>query len=152
MGMSGRETQGLPAVDDILTQSQGDIRDPIFRLLVTDRIEIQGTGHARHRRIEMIIITGAHHFLQDDSHLLLIDQVRGSRHIRLTVLIKDRGIHRLDSVAHRTEHIVFLLDLRYHIRRIDPGERLIMRIFQQAGGTHGDRAFHHIEESHQVLD
>ena len=63
MGMSGRETQGLPAVDDILTQSQGDIRDPIFRLLVTDRIEIQGTGHARHRRIEMIIVPVSYHLL-----------------------------------------------------------------------------------------
>ena len=113
--MSGRETQRQATIYDIFTQAQRDIGDSILRLLIADRVEIQRTGHTRDRRIEMILVAVAHHLLQDNSHLLLVDQIGGRRHISLTVTIEHRSIDRLDRVAHYPQHLILLLDLRHHI-------------------------------------
>ena len=150
--MTGRETQRLSAIYDIFTQTEGNIGNSVFRLFVTDRIEIQRTGHAGDSRVEMIVVTVADHFLQDDRHLLLIDQVGRGSHISLTVTIKDGSINRLDRIAQQAEHFIFIIQPGNHIGRINPGERLIMRVFQQTGRTDGYRAFHHIEECHQIID
>ena len=113
--MPGRETQRQAAIYDIFTQAQRDIGDTILSLLITDRVEVQRTGHTRDGRIEMILVAVAHHLLQDNSHLLLVDQVGGRRHISLTVTIEHRSIDRLDRIAHDPQHLILLLDLRHHI-------------------------------------
>ena len=100
----------------------------------------------------MIVVTVSYHLLQHDRHLLLVDQVGCCHHIRLTITIKDGSVHRLDGIAQNTQHLIFIFHAGNHIGRINPGERLIMRVLEQAGRTDGYRALHHIEESHQIVD
>ena len=46
--------------------------------------------------------------------------------LRDALRIEHRGIDRLDRIADRTQHIVFLLDLRHHVGGIDTCKRLVM--------------------------
>ena len=116
MGMARGETKGYAAIDDILPQAEGDVGYTILRLLIPDRIEVEGAGDARNRRIKVGAIAVSDYFLQNDRHLLLIDKVRRGSHIRLAVAIEDGGVNSLDSIADRAQHLVFFVDFGYHIR------------------------------------
>ena len=100
----------------------------------------------------MIVVTRTHNLLQNDRHFFLIDQVGSSRHIGLAIPVKDRGVDCFDGIADGTQHLVLIVDLGHHIGRVDSGEGLIMRIFQQTRRTDGDGAFHHLEKGHQIFD
>ena len=63
MRMAGRKAQCLPAVYDILAKPQGDIGNAVFRLFISNRVEIQRTRDTGNRRIEMIIVPVSYHLL-----------------------------------------------------------------------------------------
>ena len=143
-------SQGLTAIHDILAQSERQAGDTLLRRLIPYRIIVEGAKHATHVRIESVTMILSYHLLQDDRHLLLVDDIAGSSHIRLGITIEHRGIHTLDGTSQHLEHLILVLQIRYHIGGIDAGERLIMSILQERAGTHGDRTLRRLKESEEV--
>ena len=92
----------------------------------------------------------AHHLLQDDCHLLLVDDIGGGRHVVLRTAVEDRGIDRLDGIGEEFHTTVFVLDVGNHVGAVDAGKRLVMRVFEQRRGTDGDRPLDHLHEGLDV--
>ena len=148
--MIGRHTQGLSAVDDILTQSERETGDTFLGRLVAYWVVVQRAQHAGEIGIVEVAVLLAHHFLQDNRHLLLVDDVLRGEHIGLRVLIINGSIDTLDSAGQHAEHLVFVVQIRYHIGTVDTCERLIMRILKQRRRAYGDRRLHRLEEGEEV--
>ena len=138
-------------VHNVLAQTQGQAHDSLFGLFVPYRIVVQRAGYPRNRRIETVAMLRTHYLLQDDCHLFLVNHIAGSLHIRLAVLIVYRCIYPLDGITQHPVHGFLVFQIRNHIGRIDTGKRLVMRVFQQARRTDGDRRAHHIEEGQEVF-
>ena len=140
----------LASVHDILTQSQGQIGNAFLRGLITNGIIIERAQHAAHIGIVMVAVGVANHLLQDNGHLLLVDDIARGRHVSLGVTIVNRGINPLDGAGQHVEHLVLVVQAWYHIGGIDAGEGLVMRIFQQGTAAHGDRAISCLKEGHEI--
>ena len=150
MRMIRTDAEGLTAIHDILTQSEGKTGYTLLCLLIADRIIVERTEHATHRRIIAGAVVLAHHLLQDNRHLLLVDDVAGGCHVCLGIAIEYRGIHALDGTGEHLEHLILIVEIRNHIGGIDAGERLIVGIFEQRTGTDGDRTLRCLEEGEEV--
>ena len=150
MRMIRTDAEGLTAIHDILAQSEGKTGYALLCLLIADRIIVERTEHATHRRIIAGAVVLAHHLLQDYCHLLLVDDVAGGGHVCLGIAIEHRGIHALDGAGEHLEHLILIREIRYHIGGIDTGERLIVGILEQRTGTDGDRTLRCLEEGEEV--
>ena len=75
VGMAGREAQGLASIDDVLAQPEGKVDDPLLGTLVADGVVVERPCHARKRGIVAVAILPAGDLLDDDCHLLLVDDV-----------------------------------------------------------------------------
>ena len=150
MRMIRTDTQGLTTIHDILTQSEGETGYAFLCLFISYRIIVKRTEHTTHRWVEAGAIILTHHLLQDNRHLLLVDDVAGGSHIRLGITIEHGGIHALDGTSQHLKHLIFILKIRNHIGRIDTGKRLIVRILKKRTGTDGDRTLRCLEEGEEV--
>ena len=148
--MVWRDTKRLTAINDILAKTKGKRDDTFLCCLLTYWVIVQGTKHTREVRIIEIAIALTHDLLQDDGHLLLVNDVLGSRHISLRVLVIDRGIDCLDGTGEHTQHLVLIFQIWYHIGRIDTCEGLVVSILKERRGAHGDRRLNGIEEGEEV--
>ena len=83
--MGRRETQSHASIYDILAQTESQIYRTFFSLFVTNGIIIERAGYTGHGRIITVTILIADYLLQDNGHLFLIDHIRSSLHICLTV-------------------------------------------------------------------
>ena len=92
-----------------------------------------------------------HHFLQDDSHFLLVDDVRRGSHVVLAGTIEHGSIDALDGIAQHAEAHILVLRKGNHVSAVDARERLVVGVFEQGRGTDGDRLAHHFEERHEVF-
>ena len=79
----------------------------------------------------MIAILVAHYLLQDDGHFLLVDDVAGGLHVGLRVAEEHRCIYPLDGIAEHAEHLVLVVQIGNHVRVVDSGEGLVVRVFEQ---------------------
>ena len=148
--MIGRHTQGLSTIDDILTKSESQRGNALLSRLVTYWVVVQRAQYTREIRIIEITILFSNYLLKDDRHLFLVDDILRGEHIGLRVLIINGSIDTLDSAGQHTEHLVFVVQIRYHIGTVDTCERLIMRILKQRRRAHGDRRLHRLEEGKEV--
>ena len=150
VGMVGRHTQRLSAVDDIFSQTEGQRRDAFLSQLVANGIIVQRAQHAREGGIEAGAILLAHHLLQDDGHLLLVDDIAGGSHIGLRVLIINGGIDALDGTGQHAQHLVLIVQIGYHIGGVDAGKGLVVGVLEQRRRADGDGRLHRIEEGEEV--
>ena len=150
LGMIGRDAQRLSAVDDILAQSQSQRGDTLLGGLVADGVVVQRTEHARERGIIAVTILTADDLLQDDGHLLLVDDVLRGYHICLRVLVVHRGVDALDGTGQHAQHLILVVQIGYHIRTVDAGEGLVVAVLQERTGTDGNRRLDSIEEGEEV--
>ena len=152
--MAGRETQHLLPVNHGLAKAEGNLCYTFLRLLISNRIEIQGACRARDGREIIAVVFGAANFLQDYTHFLFGDNVGRGRYVSSRRSIIHRCIDALNSIAKKAELLVFILGAGYHIGRINPRKRLIIRIFQLRGRAHGKRLVYlpdkHPQGSHQL--
>ena len=88
--------------------------------------------------------------MQDDRHLLLVYHVGCCRHIRLGVLVVDRGIDTLDGTSQHAQHLILVVKVRYHISGIDTGKGLVVGILQERRRTDGYRSMGSLEERKEV--
>ena len=151
-GVIRRETERQAAVYDILTQSECQIDDTFFGLLVPQGIVVERACHARHAGIEAGTVLVADYFLEDDGHLLLVDDVARGLHVGFGVSEVDGGVNTLDRVAQHAEHLVLVVQVGNHVRIVNAGKGLVVRVFEQRRRTDGDGRLHHVEEGEEVLD
>ena len=79
----------------------------------------------------------AHHLLKDDRHLLFFQAVGRGAHIGLRMLAEGGSVHPLDRLHQLLQaHVNVGVLVGQHERLVDAGERLILRILQQARRTH----------------
>ena len=150
MRMIRTDTQGLTTIHDILTQSEGETGYAFLCLFISYRIIVERTEHTTHCWVETGAIILSHHLLQNNRHLLLVDDVAGGCHIRLGITIEHGGIHALDGTSQHLEHLILIIKIRNHIGRIDTGKRLIVRILKKRTGTDGDRTLRCLKEGEEV--
>ena len=131
MGMMGRDAQRLATVDDVLAQSEGQRGDALLGLLVADGIVVERAQHAAERRIEAGAVLAAYDLLQDDGHLLLVDDIRRGGHVGLGVLVVDGGVDGLDGTGQHAQHLVLVVQIGHHVGGVDTGEGLVVGVLQQ---------------------
>ena len=83
----------------MLAQAEGEVDDTFIGGLLAYGVEVDGAGHARAVGIEAGAVPVAHHLLQDDGHLLLVDDVGCGAHVGLGAAVIYRGIHALDGLG-----------------------------------------------------
>ena len=137
--MIRRKTKRHTAIHNIFSQSKSQIHRSFLRLFITQRIIIERACHTGHGRIITFSVLVTNDFLQNDSHLFLVYHVRRSLHISLAVTEVYRSIHSLDGIGKHTQHLIAVVQIRNHIRIVNPRKRLIMGIFQQRRRTDGNR-------------
>ncbi len=152
VGMIGRETQTDASVHDVFSKSQCQTDGSLLGLLVVQRIVVQAACHATHCWIEAALMLVSHHFLQDDRHLLLVDDVGCCGHIVLGGAIENAGIHRLDGIGKHFQTLVVVAYVGNHVGTVDACKRLIMTVLEQRAGADGNGCLHHVEKSHQVAE
>ena len=150
-GVVRTDTQGETAVDNVFSKSQRQAHRAFFGQFVVDGIIVDRAGHTGYGRIVTVAILGANHFLKDDGHLFLVDDVASGLHVGLAILIIYGGIHTLDGIAQHAEHLVLVVQIGNHVSGIDTGKRLVVGVFQQAGRTDGNGGLDGIEEGEKVF-
>ena len=148
--MIGADSKTDTAVYNVFTQSHCQRNSTFFSLLVANRVIVDTACYTAYDRIETISMLFANHFLQDYSHLLLVDDVAGSRHVIFAPLIEDAGVDCFYGSGKHRESFVLVCAIWNHICRIDAGKRLVVRIFQQTTASDGDRCTYNREEGFQV--
>ena len=152
----GRKAQRLSAVNDILSESESNVGNPVLRPFVANGIEIQRTSNPRERWIEIRqsipvsihrVIPRANNLLQNDGHLFLVNQVLGRRQIGLAVAIEHRSVNSFDGRTEQPQHHT----LRNHVGLIHASERLIVGILQQTRRAHRQRSFNNFKQRQQVI-
>ena len=131
MGMGRADAQRESAIDDVFAQSQCQVDDAFVGTFVADGVVVDRTGHTRNLRIEAVAVLCADHLLQNDGHLLLVDDVRRGGHVVLRRTVEDAGIHRLDRIAEHVQPQVFVVGVGHHVRRVDAGEGLVVAVLQE---------------------
>ena len=150
VGMIRTYPKGLPTIHNVFAQSESQTGNTFFCRFVTYRIIVERTEHATHRGIKTGAIVITHHLLQDDCHLLLVDDIARCGHISLGIAIEHRGIHTLDGTRQHLKHLILVLKIRYHIGGIDSCKRLIVGIFEKRAGTDGYRTLRRLEKGEEV--
>ena len=124
------ESQGISTVYYGLSQTECQIHYTVLRLFLSDRIEVDRTGHpGKHRVIQFPVFRSAD-ALYDDRHLFLAQEISGGVDICPAAIEKRRCIHALDGFAQQSEHLVLVFGKRNHVGGIYPGERLVVAVLQ----------------------
>ena len=89
--------------------------------------------------------------MQNDGHLLLVDDVGGGGHVGFAVGVEYRGIYPFYGCCEHAVHLFVVVEIGYHVGRVYTGEGLVVRVFEQARRAHGDGAAHHFEEGQYVV-
>lgn len=125
---------------------------PSVGFLVTDGIVVHRSQHTGDIGVEPVAILLADDLLKNDGHLLLVDDVARSRHIRFRVLEEHRGVDTFDGTGQHPQHLVLVVEPWNHIGVVDSGKGLIMRILQKRRRPYGDRTLRGVEESEEVAN
>ena len=151
VGIFRAEADGNAPVDDRFAQAERHGDDSVQRLLGSYRIEVVGFCDAGEIGVEPCAVLRADHFLHDHRHLFFFKTVIGDFEVVFCALIKGRCVHPLDGGYELPEPDKRIrMVVRNHVRFINAGERMILRVFQKARRPHGKRRPHQVEESGQV--
>ena len=129
--MGRRKAQRCAAVDDIFAEAYCHLGHAVFGFFLAYRIVVERAAHAGERREVEIAVLLAYNFLNDDGHLLLVDDIARGVHIGFRCGIEHRGVDGLDGVGEHVKHLVRVVVTRNHIGGIDSGKWLIVGVFEQ---------------------
>src|SRR4029077_2925266 len=134
------ECQTLTAIDHSAAEAQDDCGNAVVRVHRRHWIEVIGAHDSGEIRIKTLVVGGADHLLENDGHFFFFQPIRRRAHVCLRVLAEGGCVHPLDRFYEllKTYRQVGIV-VGEHERFVDAGEGLVLRIFQQAGGTHGQR-------------
>ena len=152
MRMGGADAQARSAVHDVFAQAHCQRDGPFLGFLVADGVVVDAACHAADDGVEPAVVLLADYFLQDDGHLLLVDDVARGRHVVLAAAVEDAGVDGLDGFGEHREAFVVVVCRGYHVGAVDAGEGLVVGVLEQAAGADGDGSVHDVEEGLQVAD
>ena len=93
-----------------------------------------------------------HHLLQNHRHLFFFQAIGRGAHISLGVLAEGRSVDALDRLGKFVEaDLQAGLLVAQHEGLVDAGEGLVLRVFEQAGGTDGERVVHFRKKCFQTF-
>src|SRR5580692_5701503 len=151
--MAWAEGQALASADHGASEPKRDCREAVSDGDMTHRIEIARAYDAGKIRIETVSVGSTNYLLQHDGHLLFFQTIRSRSHVSLGVLAEGRGVDELDCLQQLLQtKLDVLMGIGEHEGLVHARERLILRIFQQAGRTNGKRIMNAFEEREQVLE
>ena len=102
-------------------------------------------------RIEPVVVLRADDPLKDHRHLLFLEPVRRRPNVGLRARRKHRRVHALDGARQLAQPYFRLgMAVRQHVRLVHAGERLILRVFEQARRSDRDRISDDVEERREV--
>ena len=148
--MCRADAQARTTIHDVFSKTHCQRDCTLFGLLFANGVIVDATCHTADDGVEAAVVLLAYHLLQNDCHLLLVDDIAGGLHIVLTAPVEDTGINGLDGFGEHRETLVAVVCCRYHIGTIYTCEGLVVRILEQAAGTDGDRAIYHVEEGFHI--
>ena len=118
--------------------------------LVADGVVVDAARHAAYDGVVPVPVHLAHHLLQDDRHLLLVDDVARGSHVVLAALVEDAGVDCLDGTRKHGEPLVLVGIVGYHVRAVHAGEGLVVGVFKEAAAAYGYGGVHHLQEGFEV--
>ncbi len=148
--MCRAHTKAHAPIHDVLAQPHGQGHGALLGLLVAYGVIVDAARHTADDGVEDFAMRLAHNLLQDDSHLLLVDDVAGCGHIVLAGPVIDAGIHAAYGLREHGQPLVLVLGAGNHVSAVDTGEGLVMRVLEQTAAAHGYGASDHLQEGLQV--
>ena len=146
------EAEALPTINHGASESQGHCGDTVPELHGRNRVEIVGARHSGKVRIKAPSVWRADHLLQDDCHLFFFQAVGCGTHVGFRVLAEGGCIDALDGLHKPLEpHRQVGMLVCQHEGFVHSRERLVLRIFKQAGGTHRQWIMHLHEKLKQLV-
>ena len=145
------EAQRGQAVHDRAPEAERDGDDAVGRGERRRGIEVVGAGHAGEVGIEAGPAARADDPLEDHRHLLLLQPVRRGPQVGLRVLGEGRGVDPLDRPLELFQpHRRVVVVVGQHVRFVHAGERLVLRILEQARRADGERVALLLDERREV--
>src|SRR5215472_9418825 len=127
------ETEAFTAVDDGASQAERNGGDSVGKGHRLYRIKVVRTHDAGEVGIEALTMLSSYDLLQNHRHLFFFQTIGGCAYIHLRVLTERRSIYALDGFAQFVEaNLQLRMLIAQHEGLINSGERLILRIFEQA--------------------
>ena len=123
---------------NVSTQPDGSDGEPVFRLDIGEGVKVVRLGHAADFGVISSVMLVTDDFLYDYGHFLFLDHVVDSVEVC-------PGFRRVDGGEYELDGILDILQPTLEVRvvvgeqvgGIDPGKRLIERVLEKSGGTHG---------------
>ena len=123
---------------NVSTQPDGSDGEPVFRLDIGEGVKVVGLGHAADFGVISSVMLVTDDFLYDYGHFLFLDHVVDGVEVCPGFRRVDGGEYELDGVL---DILQPTLEVRVvvgeQVGGIDPGKRLIERVLEKPGGTHG---------------
>ena len=146
------ERKAPAAIDHRAPQSQCDRGDAVAELHRRHGVEIVRSSNSGKVRIKPRIVASTDHLLKNDRHLFFFQAVRRGPHVSFGMLAEGGSINPFDRFHELVEaDREFALLVRQHEGLVYTGERLVLRILEQAGGAHSQRVIHFAEELEQLI-
>ena len=96
-------------------------------------------------------MSGSDDLLQNDCHLFFFEPVGRGPQVRLRARGEHRGVDALDRAHELAQtHLRFGMAVRQHVRFVDAGERLILRVFEEARRPDRERIADDVEQRGQL--
>ena len=131
VGMGWTDAQGESAIDDVFTESEGEVDYAFGGLFVAYGVVVDAAGDAGDGGVVAGGVLLSDDFLKDDCHFLLVDDVGGSCHVVLGCPIEDGGIDALDGGREEFETLVFVVGEGYHVGGVDACKGLVVAVFKE---------------------
>ena len=152
LGIARAEGQTLSAIHHRPAQAQSDGRDAVFEVHGRHGIKIARADHSGEIRIKALPVGRAHNLLENHRHLFLFQTIRRGPHVGLRMAAERGCIDAPDGLAQRRQPVFWIcLLVAQHECLIHAGERLVLRILQQAGRTHRQRMVYLGQERFQIF-
>ena len=124
--MIGADSQADSTVHNVFTQSHCQRYSTLFGFLISNGVVVDAACYTAYDGIETISVLFANHFLQDNSHLFLIDDIAGGRHVVLASLIEYAGVDSFYGSGKHGESFVLVCAVWNHVGRVYAGEGLVV--------------------------
>ena len=144
--------QGFFSFHDGFSQPHGDGGNTFFRLHFGKRVVIVRLGNPRDGRVKIIAVSFTNQLLNDHRHLLFFRSLTDPPGKCFGALKICGGIHQLDGVYQlRQSRIEIRVIVGNHVGTIKTGVSTQLGVFQQAGGSYGQRIGYSGQKGFQVI-
>ena len=154
LGSRGQNCRHAPPSTTVRPRPSATTAMPSSGLQPRRRVEVaRARRRPRSRGRSACPCVAADDALDHHRHLLLLEPVRRRAQVVLGAARERGGVHELDRGHQLAQPLLERSGIvGQHERVVHAGERLVLRVLEQAGTAHGERPVHALEEHRQALD